>query len=66
MDQQAPRKTETVKNTAHPKWNETFNLLVTLQSKISFAVLDRNNFRKDTTIGEKTVELYQLSHSEGR
>ncbi|KAF7283441.1 hypothetical protein GWI33_000526 [Rhynchophorus ferrugineus] len=66
VDQQAPRKTEIVKNTAHPKWNESFNLLVTLQSKINFAVIDRNNFRKDSTLGEKTVELYQLlSHSEG-
>lgn len=66
VDQQSPRKTETVKNTAHPKWNETFNLLVNFQSKIHFSVLDRNNFRKDTTIGEKLVQLNQLlSHSEG-
>lgn len=67
VDDQSPRKTETVKNTTQPKWNENFNLLVTLQSKINFAVLDKNNFRKDTTVGEKTVDLYQLlTHSDGR
>lgn len=67
VDEQAPRKTEAAKNTTQPKWNESFNLLVTLQSKIHFAVLDRNNFRKDTVVGEKTVDLYQLLvHSEGR
>ncbi|CAG9771972.1 unnamed protein product [Ceutorhynchus assimilis] len=67
IDGQTPRKTETVKNTTQPKWNETFNLLVTPQSKIHFAVLDRNSFRKDTVVGEKTVELVQLlAHSEGR
>ncbi|XP_050309318.1 E3 ubiquitin-protein ligase Su(dx) [Anthonomus grandis grandis] len=67
VDEQAPRKTETIKTTIQPVWNETFPLLVTLQSKIHFAVLDRNNFRKDTVVGEKTVNLYQLLvHSEGR
>ncbi|XP_066159164.1 E3 ubiquitin-protein ligase Su(dx) [Euwallacea fornicatus] len=67
VDDQAPRKTETVKNTIQPKWHETFNVLVTINSKIQFAVLDRKSFRKDTFIGEKTVDLYQLlTHSEGR
>ncbi|KAL1491124.1 hypothetical protein ABEB36_011767 [Hypothenemus hampei] len=67
VDQLAARKTETVKNTTEPKWNETFNLSVTLHSKIHFAVLDRNSFRKDTVVGEKILDFYQLLlHSEGR
>lgn len=67
VDGNSPRKTETVKNTAQPKWNETFTLLVTPQSKINFVVFDRNNFRKDTPVGEKKVELFQiLTHFSGR
>lgn len=66
MDGTNPRKTETVKNTSQPKWNETFTLLVTAQSKINFVVFDRNNFRKDTPVGEKKIELLQLlSHFNG-
>lgn len=67
VDDQNPRKTEIVKNTSQPKWNEPFNLLVNLTSKIHFAVLDKSNFWKDKPIGEKTVDVYQLlAHSEGR
>lgn len=59
-DDKNPLKTETVKTTTQPKWNETFTLLVTPQSKINFAVKDHNNFRKDTIIGEKKVDLFVL------
>ncbi|XP_019868431.1 E3 ubiquitin-protein ligase Su(dx) [Aethina tumida] len=60
VDEQAPRKTDTVKNTIQPKWNETFTLLVTPHSSINFAVLDKKNFRKDAVCGEKRVDLFQL------
>ncbi|ERL86970.1 hypothetical protein D910_04373 [Dendroctonus ponderosae] len=67
VDDEQSRKTETFKNTTQPKWNETFNLLVNIHSKVHFAVLDKNNFRKDTVVGEKTVDLqHLLLHSEGR
>ncbi|KAJ8943234.1 hypothetical protein NQ314_009807 [Rhamnusium bicolor] len=67
VDDQNPRKTETVKTTIQPKWNETFTLLVTPHSKINFSVMDHNSFRKDTIIGEKIMELFQLlSHFNGR
>lgn len=60
VDERAPRRTETVKNSSHPKWNETFTLLVTPHSKLNFAVLDHNNFRRDTLIGDRKVDLYRL------
>lgn len=60
VDGTNPRKTETVKSTFQPKWNETFTLLVTPHSKINFVVFDRNSFRRDTPIGEKKIELFQL------
>lgn len=60
VDENKPRRTEPVKNTTQPKWNETFTVLVTPQSILHFSVLDRNNFRKDTTIGEKKLDINQL------
>lgn len=60
VDDKNPLKTETVKTTTQPRWNETFTLLVTPQSKVNFAVKDHNSFRKDTVIGEKKVELFVL------
>lgn len=60
VDDKNPLKTETVKTTTQPKWNETFTLLVTPHSKINFAVKCHNNFRKDTIIGEKKVDLILL------
>lgn len=67
VDGENCRKTETVKNTIQPKWNETFTLLVTVQSKINFVVLDRNSFRKDTPLGEHKVDIFELlNYSNGR
>lgn len=60
VDSNKARRTEIVKNTAQPKWNENITVLVTQQSQLNFTVLDHNNFRKDTTIGEKKLELQQL------
>lgn len=60
VDDKNPLKTETVKTTTQPKWNETFTLLVTPHSKINFAVKCHNSFRKDSIIGEKKVDLILL------
>lgn len=60
VDGQNPRKTETVKNTSQPKWNERFNFLVMQNSTLHFSVINHNNFRKDSVIGEKKLELLQL------
>lgn len=60
IDDRGPRRTEIIKNSSHPKWNETFTLLVTPHSKLNFAVLDHNSFRKDTLIGERKLDLFRL------
>lgn len=62
IDNKSVRKTETVKNTTVPKWNESFTILVTHQSVLHFKVLDHSSFRKDSLIGEVTVHLNQLLH----
>ncbi|KAK5646841.1 hypothetical protein RI129_005305 [Pyrocoelia pectoralis] len=67
IDGKTPRRTETVKTTSQPKWNEDFTVLVTPNSKLLFSVFDHNSFRKDSVIGEKKLDLSQLlSHYNGR
>lgn len=67
IDDKCPRKTEIVKNTYQPKWNEEIEVLVTPRSMLSFRVIDHNSFRKDATLGEKKFNLYQiLTHYNGK
>jgi NEDD4-like E3 ubiquitin-protein ligase WWP1 len=67
IDAKSTRKTEFLKNTCSPKWNEEFTVLVTPSSVLQFRVLDHSSFRKDTLIGEQTVQLHQiLQHYNGR
>lgn len=60
VDEDISYKTEPSKHTFQPKWNEKLTLLVKPHSNINFCVLDKNNFRKDTVIGEKKLDLLQL------
>lgn len=67
VDEKSPRKTEVVRNTYQPRWNEEFTVLVTPQSQLHFRVLDHSTFRKDALIGEKPLSLYDiLSHYNGK
>lgn len=67
VDDKNPRKTEVVKCTYQPKWNEEFTVLITPYSHLHFRLLDHSTFRKDTVIGEKRLNLYDvLSHYNGR
>uniref|UniRef100_A0A336KI16 E3 ubiquitin-protein ligase n=1 Tax=Culicoides sonorensis TaxID=179676 RepID=A0A336KI16_CULSO len=60
IDSKSIRKTDTIKNSTVPKWNEEFTILVTHHSVLHFKVLDHSSFRKDSVIGEQTVHLSQL------
>ncbi|XP_063700495.1 E3 ubiquitin-protein ligase Su(dx) [Culicoides brevitarsis] len=62
IDNKSIRKTEFVKNSTVPKWNEEFTILVTHMSVLHFKVLDHSSFRKDSVIGEQTVHLNKLLH----
>lgn len=67
IDNKSIRKTEFVKHTYLPKWNEDFTVLVTPTSEIVFKVLDHSSFLKDALLGEKVVYLAQiLKHYNGR
>ncbi|PNF39754.1 E3 ubiquitin-protein ligase Su(dx) [Cryptotermes secundus] len=67
IDDKTPRKTEVVKCTYQPKWNEEFTVLVTPHSHLHFRLLDHSTFRKDAMVGEKRLSLYEiLTHYNGR
>ncbi|XP_046987642.1 E3 ubiquitin-protein ligase Su(dx) [Schistocerca americana] len=67
VDEKTPRKTEVVRNTYQPRWNEEFTVLVTPQSQLHFRLLDHSTFRKDAVIGEKQLSLFEiLTHYNGK
>lgn len=67
IDNNSPRKTDIIKHTYLPTWNESFTVCVTPSSEITFRVLDRSSFLKDSLLGERVVHLAQiLEHYHGR
>lgn len=60
MDGKSVRKTDTLKNTNHPRWDQELTILVTPVSILQFRVLDHSSFRKDTVLGEKTAFVAEL------
>lgn len=67
IDNNSPRKTDIIKHTYLPTWNENFTVCVTPVSEITFRVLDRSSFLKDSLLGERIVHLTQiLEHYHGR
>ncbi|XP_042236301.1 E3 ubiquitin-protein ligase Su(dx)-like isoform X2 [Homarus americanus] len=51
------KKTQQVKHNAHPKWHETFTVLVTKDSVLVFRVSDHHTLVRDSLIGEATLNL---------
>ncbi|XP_061389839.1 E3 ubiquitin-protein ligase Su(dx) [Musca vetustissima] len=67
IDNKSKRKTDFVKNTYLPKWNEEFTVLITPHSVLHFKVLDHSSFRKDAMLGERSISLaHILQHYNGR
>lgn len=60
VDGKPPRKTDTQKSTYQPKWEDELTLLVTPYSKLLFRLYDHSLLKKDTLLGEETLELYSL------
>lgn len=60
VDGKSVRKTDTLKNTNHPRWDQELTILVTPVSVLQFRVLDHSSFRKDTVLGEKTAFVAEL------
>uniref|UniRef100_A0A1B6CDN2 E3 ubiquitin-protein ligase n=2 Tax=Clastoptera arizonana TaxID=38151 RepID=A0A1B6CDN2_9HEMI len=67
VDDQNRRRTEVVKCTYQPKWNEEFTVLVTPYSYLQYRLLDHSTFRKDSVIGVVRLSLYDvLNHYNGQ
>ena len=60
VDGKPPKKTETCKSTYQPKWSEPITLLVTPYSKILFRLYDHSAFKKDSLLGEHTLNLFNV------
>lgn len=60
IDSNSPRKTDIIKHTYLPTWNESFTVCVTPLSEITFRVLDRSSFLKDALLGERILHLTQV------
>lgn len=66
IDSKSTRKTDFLKNTNAPKWNERFTVIVSANSVLHFRVLDHSSFRKDSLLGQQTVYLANiLEHYNG-
>ena len=67
VDGKPPKKSETCKSTYQPKWNIDITLLVTPYSKILFRLYDHSAFKKDSLLGEHTLNLFNvLKQREGK
>ncbi|EDV94215.1 GH25213 [Drosophila grimshawi] len=62
VDSKSKRKTDLVKNSYLPKWNEEFTVLITPNSTLHFKVLDHSSFRKDAMLGERVIHLSHILH----
>ncbi|XP_065675179.1 E3 ubiquitin-protein ligase Itchy isoform X2 [Hydra vulgaris] len=60
VDGEPARKTEVMKKTLHPKWNEIFTVLVTPYSQIEFRVMMKQSMRTDQVVGSTKVALYDI------
>ncbi|XP_064610823.1 NEDD4-like E3 ubiquitin-protein ligase WWP1 [Liolophura sinensis] len=60
VDGQPPRRTEVVKKSSTPKWDEHITVLVTPYSKLEFRVLNQNHIRANSLLGQVQVDLHPL------
>eukprot|EP00057_Strongylocentrotus_purpuratus_P028118 XP_011682592.1 PREDICTED: E3 ubiquitin-protein ligase Su(dx) [Strongylocentrotus purpuratus] len=60
VDSQPPRKTEVVKKTWNPKWDEHFTVLVKPTAELQFKVLNHFNIKSDVMLGTASVKILPL------
>lgn len=65
VDGGAPVKTEYIKSTSFPKWEEHFPLLVTPYSKLNFKICNHSHLMKDSILGECSVDVYNVLEKHG-
>jgi len=60
VDGKPPKKTEIYKSSYHPKWRTDFSVIVTPYSKIVFRVYDHSILKKDSLLGDCSLDLFSL------
>ncbi|XP_055341668.1 E3 ubiquitin-protein ligase Su(dx)-like [Paramacrobiotus metropolitanus] len=60
VDGQTPKKTEVVKKSQTPKWDDNFVVLITAHSVLEFRVLDKRTLKMDALLGAKRLHLYKV------
>uniref|UniRef100_A0ABM0MDE0 E3 ubiquitin-protein ligase Itchy-like n=1 Tax=Saccoglossus kowalevskii TaxID=10224 RepID=A0ABM0MDE0_SACKO len=60
VDGHPPRKTEVVKKTWTPQWNEHFTVLVTPRTKLECKVLNHFSVKSDVVLGSCNIEILPL------
>lgn len=60
IDGEPPRKTEIVKKSQEPKWDEVFTVLVTPYSIVEVRVMVKISLRSDQVAGNAKINLYDL------
>ena len=60
VDGKPPKKTDICKSTYQPHWTDPVTVLVTPYSKILFRLYDHSAFKKDSLVGEASLELYGI------
>ncbi|XP_018018075.1 uncharacterized protein LOC108674622 [Hyalella azteca] len=59
------KRSQCIKNSARPKWGETFTLLATRESSVLLRVCDHHTIVRDSVLGEVLVALAPLLRSNG-
>lgn len=60
VDGGVPVKTEYIKSTSFPKWEEHFPLLVTPYSKLHFKIYNHSSLMKDAILGDCSIDVYPI------
>ncbi|XP_074644434.1 E3 ubiquitin-protein ligase Su(dx)-like [Tubulanus polymorphus] len=67
VDSNPPRKTEVIKKTWNPQWNEPFTVLVTPYSKIDFKIFNHFQLKSDVLLGQCELDIHHaLSCNNGK
>ncbi|XP_023336886.1 E3 ubiquitin-protein ligase Su(dx), partial [Eurytemora carolleeae] len=60
VDGKPPKKTEIYKSSYHPKWQAEISVIVTAYSKLVFRVYNHSTFKKDSLLGNCSLDLYSV------
>jgi len=60
VDGKPPKKTDIYRNSFRPKWHSDISVIVTCYSKLVFRVYNHSTFKKDSLIGQCSLDLFSV------